>query len=111
MRIARTAAEDVDGGRVRSESAGAVVPGGASSGSTRVVCFSRTRPIPKIRTHLTVRMSYDECRTWPVSKVLHEGLASYSDLAVADGHILCFHEVDQGGRMILARFAPGWLES
>ena len=65
----------------------------------------------EIRTHLTVRMSYDECRTWPVAKVLHEGLASYSDLAIADGHILCFHEADQGGRMILARFAPDWLES
>ena len=54
----------------------------------------------EMRTHLTVRMSYDECRTWPVAKVLHEGLASYSDLAIADGHILCFHEADQGGRMI-----------
>ena len=65
----------------------------------------------EIRTHLTVRMSYDECRTWPVAKVLHEGLASYSDLAIADGHILCFHEADQSGRMILVRFAPDWLES
>lgn len=63
------------------------------------------------RTHLTVRMSYDECRTWPVAKVLHEGLASYSDLAIADGQILCFHEADQGGRMILCRFTPDWLES
>ena len=62
------------------------------------------------RTHLTVRMSYDECRAWPVSKVLHEGYASYSDLAVTDGHILCYYETGQGGRMILARFTPEWLE-
>ena len=64
----------------------------------------------EIRTHMTVRMSYDECRTWPVAKLLHEGYASYSDLAVVDGHILCYYEVGQGGRMILARFTPEWLE-
>ncbi len=50
------------------------------------------------RTHMTVRMSNDECGTWPVSRVLHERLASYSDLAIADDH------------MILARFTPEWLE-
>jgi sialidase-1 len=81
------------------------------------------------RTLLTVRLSRDECRTWPVSRVLHEASACYSDLAIADGHILCFyeasHDVDAlgprsgffercivgSGRLILARFTPEWLES
>ncbi len=63
------------------------------------------------RTHLTVRLSSDDCRTWPVARVLDEGSAAYSDLAVADGHILCLYEADSYGRMILARFTPDWLES
>ena len=61
------------------------------------------------RSLLTVRMSRDECRTWPVARVLHEGSAAYSDLAIADGRILCFYEADS--RMILARFTPEWLDS
>ena len=63
------------------------------------------------RTLLTVRLSRDECRTWPVARILHEGLASYSDLAIADGYILCFYETGAGEHMILARFAPEWLDS
>ncbi|MHC4404801.1 MAG: sialidase family protein, partial [Planctomycetota bacterium] len=34
------------------------------------------------RSHMTVRLSYDEGKTWPVAKVIHEGLAAYSDLVV-----------------------------
>ena len=67
----------------------------------------RSRHGIKRRAHAR---SYDGGRTWTVSNVLHEGLASYSDLAVVDGHILCFHEADQGGRMILCRFGPEWVE-
>ena len=69
------------------------------------------------RRQLTVRMSYDECRTWPVSKVIYEGGASYSDLCVApDGTICCLYEKgsEQGvsyysGDITLARFDLEWL--
>ncbi len=45
------------------------------------------------RVNLTVRMSYDEGVTWPVSKVIDPGIAGYSDLAVTpDGIIHCFYE-------------------
>lgn len=45
------------------------------------------------RINLTVRMSYDEGITWPVSKVIDPGIAGYSDLAVTpDGIIHCFYE-------------------
>jgi sialidase-1 len=45
------------------------------------------------RVNLTVRMSYDEGITWPVSKVVDPGVAGYSDLAVTpDGMIHCFYE-------------------
>jgi sialidase-1 len=65
------------------------------------------------RHHLTVRLSYDECRTWPVSRVIHEGPAAYSDLCVtADGHICCFYERGREGpyeTITLARFNLEWL--
>ena len=62
------------------------------------------------RKQFTVRMSYDECRTWPVSKVVHEGSAAYSDLAVADDMtILSLYEADQYSKLALARFNLEWL--
>ena len=45
------------------------------------------------RTNLTVRMSYDEGHTWPVSKVIDPGIAGYSDLAVTpDGRVHLLYE-------------------
>ena len=55
------------------------------------------------RTNLTLRMSYDEGRTWPVGKVIDPGIAGYSDLAVTpDGMI---HLLYEGGTI------PGWNDS
>lgn len=69
------------------------------------------------RKNLTVKLSYDEGETWPVSRVLEPGVAGYSDLAVTrEGTILCFYE--RGGRdkdhfktafLTLARFNLEWL--
>ena len=62
------------------------------------------------RKQFTVRLSHDECRTWPDSKVVYEGSAAYSDLAIAnDRTILCLYEADQYSRMVLARFNLEWL--
>lgn len=48
------------------------------------------------RERLTVRGSFDDGRTWPVSLVLHEGPAAYSDLAaLADGRIACLYEAGE----------------
>ncbi len=65
------------------------------------------------RAGLTVRLSHDNCRTWPVSRVLEPWAASYSDLAVTDdGCILCFYEAREGyHRLVLARFAIEWVEN
>ena len=63
------------------------------------------------RTHLTVRLSRDECNSWPVSRVLYEGSGAYSDLAFADGSVLCFYEKDRHERLVVARFSPDWVES
>ena len=62
------------------------------------------------RTHMTVRLSYDECQSWPVSKVVNEGSSAYSDLAVADDrHILLLYEADGYSKLTLARFNIQWL--
>jgi hypothetical protein len=77
-----------------------------------------TRPggVSHDRKRLTVKMSYDECRTWPVSKLLEEGPSGYSDLAVLpDGGILCFYECGMLSNIYatkcvtLARFNLAWL--
>lgn len=62
------------------------------------------------RSHLTVRVSCDECQTWPISKVLHEGQSGYSDLAVTpDMSILCLYDADHHSKMLLDRFNIEWL--
>ena len=70
------------------------------------------------RKNLTVKMSYDEGKTWAVSKVLDAGWSGYSDIGVLpDGTILCFYgrgeATDFGGfafnHLTLARFNLEWL--
>ena len=47
----------------------------------------------KSRDHMTVRLSRDGGKTWPVSKVLFEGPAAYSNLIeLPDGSLACFYE-------------------
>jgi sialidase-1 len=68
------------------------------------------------RKRLTVKMSQDNCQTWPISKVLESGPSGYSDLAEASGGvILCIYECGMMTHMCdpktltLARFDTTWL--
>ncbi len=71
------------------------------------------------RKNLSVKLSYDEGRTWPVGRSLDAGPSGYSDLAVGPDHVMyCLYE--QGGRdaasafrpsLALARFNLEWLSS
>jgi len=62
------------------------------------------------RVRLTARISQDDGKTWPISKVLYAGSSAYSDLAVTnDGTILCLFEADRYSRLMLARFDLDWL--
>ena len=71
----------------------------------------------KPRQNLTVKLSYDECKTWPVSKSIEPGSSGYADLAVGkDYTIYCLYERDcpiekdfDTGAMTLARFNLEWL--
>jgi len=41
------------------------------------------------RENLTIRLSYDECRSWPVSRTLNPGKSAYSELAIAPDRTIC----------------------
>lgn len=69
------------------------------------------------RKNLSVKLSYDEGASWPVSKTIEPSWSGYSDLAVGrDGTIYCLYEtVTPGGNLFrnttltLARFNLEWL--
>ena len=65
------------------------------------------------RDRVTVRLSYDEGETWPVSKLLYEGKSAYSSLAVLpDRTIACLYERGVGRyseNLYFARFTLDWL--
>ncbi len=75
------------------------------------VLFSN--PASTKRDNLTVRLSLDEARTWPTSRVLHPGFAAYSCLAaLPDGTICCLYEHGDKNpyeKITLARFSLAWL--
>jgi sialidase-1 len=84
----------------------------AVSGERPRILFAN--PASETRERMTVRVSYDECQTWPVARLIHEGPAAYSTLGVSpSGTILCFYERGAAGpyeKMTVARFNIQWLE-
>ena len=72
-----------------------------------------SNPASTKRENMTIRMSYDEGKTWPVSKTIYAGKAAYSSLAVLpDGSVGLFyehgpqHDTDQ---LSFVRFTIEWL--
>ena len=67
------------------------------------------------RKNMTVKLSYDDCRSWPVSKTIHAGKSGYSDVIVTkDGTVLCAFESGAevyAEDITLVRFKLEWLES
>lgn len=70
------------------------------------------------RINVSVKLSYDEGKTWPVTKLLEDGFSGYSDMAITpDGTILCFYErgstdgknIYKTGLLTVARFNLEWL--
>ncbi|MBL9201447.1 MAG: exo-alpha-sialidase [Opitutaceae bacterium] len=60
------------------------------------------------RENLSIKLSRDDGRTWPVNKTLDAGPSAYSDLAVLpDGTVLCLYE--KGSDIVAARFNLEWL--
>lgn len=64
------------------------------------------------RKNLIVRLSYDEGKSWPVSKRIDEGPAWYSDLAVLpDKTILLVYETGLKGPVYCVRFNLEWFKN
>ena len=66
------------------------------------------------RKKLTLRLSRDEGKSWQAGRVLNEGLAGYSDLAIGkNGNILCLFENgerDYCEKITFAKLKPSWLQ-
>lgn len=63
------------------------------------------------RKNVTVQLSYDEGKTWPVKRSVDPGASGYSDLAVLpDGTILLLYERGRAA-LTLARFNLDWLSA
>ena len=73
-----------------------------------------SNPASKKRANLTVRLSRDGGKTWPVSGVLHAGPSAYSCLAALPGRrAACLYERGDKGpyeAIWLARFGLDWLK-
>jgi sialidase-1 len=62
------------------------------------------------RTNGTVRLSRDQGKTWPVSRVLYPGSFGYSCLAsLPDGRVACLFERDGMKKISIARLRLEWL--
>jgi sialidase-1 len=76
------------------------------------VLFSN--PAATTRTRMTVRMSGDDGRTWPVDQVIHEGPAAYSSLAMLRGGTIgLLYELGETRpyeRIAFAAFDTRWLQ-
>lgn len=82
-------------------------------GSSTEVLFSN--PASRESRHrMTVRHSGDDSKTWPVSRLLHEGPAAYSCLTVLpDGSVACLFENGAQSayeRITFVRFSLAWLK-
>jgi sialidase-1 len=68
--------------------------------------------VPRGRNHLTVRLSEDDGKTWPHSRLICEGSSAYSSLAVLPGgEIGLLYERDDYKRIVLARLTPEWVKA
>lgn len=79
-----------------------------------LLLFSNPHTLPtepggrSARENLSLKLSRDDGRTWPVNKTLDAAPSAYSDLAVLpDGVVLCLYEARSDIRM--ARFNLEWL--
>ncbi len=83
-----------------------------NTGNKSRILFSN--PASTKREKLTVRVSYDEGATWPLSKEIFPGPSAYSCLAMLhDGRIACLFEAGEKNsyeKITLAHFSLDWLE-
>lgn len=83
-------------------------------GGKNLLLFSNP-DTPRGRRNVTVRVSEDEGKTWPISRSVEAGFSAYSDINVTpSGTILVFYGRSEkanfaGDRLTIARFSLEWL--
>ena len=81
----------------------------AGSREARMLLFSNTADETR-RVNLTVRLSCDDGRSWPVSKMVHAGPAMYSVMTrLPDGTIGMLYENGAAQGLTFVRFDLAWL--
>jgi sialidase-1 len=81
----------------------------AASRDARKLLFSNTADETR-RVNLTVRLSCDSGRSWPVSKVVHAGPAMYSVMArLPDGTFGVLYENGNAEGITFVRFSLDWV--
>ena len=62
------------------------------------------------RENLSIKVSYDDGKSWTVNRTLESGTSAYSDLAVLpNGEVVCLYE--GSNTIIAARFNLAWVSS
>lgn len=119
----RAVARSGDGGATFGpvEHDAALIDPGCNAGITRVADRSGkpvvvfTNAASDKRDHMTVKLSFDEGRTWPVARTLHAGPAAYSTvIGLRDGSLGVLYERGDKWpyeRITFARFTFGWVLS
>lgn len=80
-----------------------------TKGAKSRILFSS--PMGKSRDHLTVWLSEDEGKSWPVRKQIHAGGSGYSNLVVQPNQdIGVLYEKDGSKTLTFASFSLSWLE-
>ena len=73
-----------------------------------------SNPASTERENMTIRLSFDEGRSWPIARTLYAGPSAYSSLSVLPGKdIVCLYERGAAHpyeTIVFARFTLGWLE-
>jgi sialidase-1 len=95
------------------------LPRRPGSEKDRILFVNPHNPTDRVRRNLTVKLSEDGGRSWPVSRVIDPGPGGYADLAAGpDGTLFCLYErgtTGSGGAnprsLCLARFDLAWLTS
>lgn len=85
-------------------------PDDATLGKKSRILFSSPNGLK--RSHLSVWLSYDEGKTWPIRKLVYEGTSAYSNLiALPEGQVGVLFEKDGSKTISLATFPLSWLET
>lgn len=83
--------------------------GTAAYNSVLLFCNPGTQ---SARTNGIIRLSPDDGKTWPTSRVLYRGSFAYNCLAsLSDGYVGCLFERDQTSKITFARFSIDWLQA